>query len=88
MPLSRGKQADPNIKPWPYDPGRAKELLDEAGWIDTDGDGIRDKDGVAFSFKYSYATGRIVYEQLAKLFKDAAAQVGLTRLSIATMEGR
>ena len=43
-----GPQSDPNIKPWPYDPEKAKKLLDEAGWIDHDGDGIRDKDGVPF----------------------------------------
>ena len=39
-----------NIQPWPYDPEQAKKLLSEAGWVDTDGDGVRDKDGTAFRF--------------------------------------
>jgi peptide/nickel transport system substrate-binding protein len=30
-----------------YDPSGAAALLDDAGWVDSDGDGIRDKDGVS-----------------------------------------
>jgi len=33
-----------------YDPTRAVRLLDEAGWIDRDADGVRDKDGRALRF--------------------------------------
>jgi len=36
----------PDIEPWTYDPDAARQLLEEAGWTDTDGDGIReDADG-------------------------------------------
>lgn len=33
-----------------YDPTRATRILDEAGWIDRDADGVRDKDGRALRF--------------------------------------
>ncbi len=72
-----GRQNDPNVKPWPYDPERAKKLLDEAGWVDSDGDGIRDRDGAAFRFKYSYPAGSTTVERIAKLLKDSAEQVGI-----------
>ena len=35
-----------------YDPAKANSLLDEAGWIDTNGDGVRDKDGVELKLRY------------------------------------
>ena len=33
-----------------FDPAAAAKLLDEAGWLDTDKDGIRDKDGDQLRF--------------------------------------
>ena len=41
---------NPAVKMYPYDPDRAAQLLDEAGWVDSDGDGVRDKDGVPLRF--------------------------------------
>lgn len=72
-----GPQNDSSIESWPYDPEKAKELLDEAGWVDTNGNGIRDKDGVEFRFKYTIVSGVYIHEQMAKLVKDAAAKVGI-----------
>jgi len=72
-----GRQYDPNIEPWPYDMAKARELLDEAGWVDHDGDGIRDKDGVPFRFRYMIGSTIPLHEQIAKLLKDEAAKVGI-----------
>jgi len=72
-----GKQNDPNIKPWAYDLDKARELLNKAGWVDTDSDGIRDKNGKAFSFRISYPSGSITGERIVKLLKDDASKVGI-----------
>ncbi len=41
---------DAEVAQYEYDPGRAAELLDQAGWRDTDGDGVRDRDGRKLAF--------------------------------------
>jgi len=41
---------NPNVRTYAFDPVRARALLDEAGWRDTNGDGVRDKDGRRFPF--------------------------------------
>jgi len=48
---------DPNA----YNPERAAKLLDEAGWIDSDGDGIREKDGRKLELDF------VVYNSRAEL---------------------
>ncbi len=49
---------NPDLEPYPYDPDQAKQLLDAAGWKDSDGDGIRDKeiDGKKVDLKLRYIT--------------------------------
>jgi peptide/nickel transport system substrate-binding protein len=37
--------ANPGTVPYEYDMERAQDLLEAAGWTDSDGDGIRDRDG-------------------------------------------
>lgn len=73
----KGTQNDPNIKPWPYDPQRARQLLEQAGWVDSDGDGIREKNGVKFRFKFLFAAGDSLYTPLSTLLKDELAEVGV-----------
>ncbi|HEY4608252.1 MAG TPA: ABC transporter substrate-binding protein [Ilumatobacteraceae bacterium] len=42
----------PDGKAYKYDPAKAKALLDQAGWKDTNGDGVRDKDGNELKLRY------------------------------------
>jgi len=72
-----GPDNDPNIEPIAYDPQTSEQLLDRAGWRDTDGDGLRDKDGVPLRFKFMYSNSYALFERLAKLLKDEAAKVGV-----------
>lgn len=68
-----------------YDVDKAKEILADAGYQDTDGDGILDKDGVNLSFKvltYSYNDNCI---QLADMLQAELSQIGI-ELSIETQD--
>jgi peptide/nickel transport system substrate-binding protein len=67
---------DPSITPYPFDPEKAKALLDEAGWVDSNGDGVRDKDGVELNLTYGTTTRKIRQETQA-VIQQELADVGI-----------
>lgn len=60
-----------------FDPDRARELLEEAGWTDEDGDGIVEKDGTPLSFELMYTGGIALYNQLVPYMQEAWADIGV-----------
>jgi len=68
---------DKSIEPIPYDPAAARKLLEEAGWVDHDNDGIRDKDGVKFSFEFLIPGGSETGEKIATILKEELDGIGI-----------
>jgi peptide/nickel transport system substrate-binding protein len=61
-----------------YDPEKARSLLAEAGWTDTDGDGVVDKDGQSLSFELLYIAGSPTSDQIVAYMQDAWAEIGVS----------
>lgn len=69
--------ANNDIKPLAYDPALAKRLLAEAGWKDTDGDGILEKDGRPFQFRLITNHGNNVRQNVSVLVQRQLREVGI-----------
>ena len=52
----------------------AVELLEQSGWIDTDGDGIRDKDGQKLAFNLMYFAGDSMRQAVAMSVANQAKE--------------
>jgi peptide/nickel transport system substrate-binding protein len=66
-----------DIKPWPYDPVQAMKLLDEAGWIDADRDGVREKDGNKLEFELSFTVDVAEYVQMSNVYQEELERAGI-----------
>lgn len=66
-----------DLEPWPYDPERAKEMLAAAGWVDTDGDGVLDKDGMPFRFELRTNQGNDLREDIIVIVQGDLAKIGV-----------
>ncbi len=63
-------------EPLPYDPEQARALLGVAGWVDRDGDGVREKNGRPFRFTATVRQGDGIPE-LAVYVQEFFRQVGV-----------
>jgi len=84
---------------YPYDPDRAREMLEAAGWVEGDG-GVREKDGQRLSFDLYVRSESQNDIQYARLVKEMTAEIGvefkvqvvsvdrLTELTVQQVDGK
>ena len=68
---------NPNVARFPYDLKRAKALLAEAGWKDTDGDGVLDKRGEPFAFTIRTNQGNEERKKIAEIVQQRLKDIGV-----------
>jgi peptide/nickel transport system substrate-binding protein len=77
------------ITPYDYSPEKAQQLLSEAGWKDTDGDGILDKvingQKTPLKLTFTYNQGNSMRETVGLMFKEWLRQAGID-LEVRSME--
>ncbi|HMK34710.1 MAG TPA: peptide-binding protein [Desulfomonilaceae bacterium] len=66
-----------DVKKWDYNPDLARTLLEDAGWKDTDGDGIIDKDGKPFEFTIITNQGNDLRKNAAVIIQNYLKAVGI-----------
>lgn len=77
VPSTLGWIPAPDVAPYEYDLEQARLLLDAAGWTDSDGDGIRDKDGETLSFYVLVDRGNVIREQIGLVLQQSWQEVGM-----------
>jgi peptide/nickel transport system substrate-binding protein len=76
---------DRTVAGYPFDPARARKLLDEAGILDRDGDGVRELDGKPFTIAFLLTAGSKSLEPLVTMMQEDFAKSGV-KLEVAPTE--
>lgn len=74
------------IEPLPHDVPAAQALLAEAGWTDSDDDGVLDRDGRPFRFTLKTGAGNPRRDQACVLIQSQLKEAGI-EVSLEQMEG-
>jgi peptide/nickel transport system substrate-binding protein len=69
--------ANTDLNGYTYDPTKARKLLEEAGWVDTDDDGVLDKNGKPFEITLLTYTERAALPPTAEMIQSQLGEVGI-----------
>jgi peptide/nickel transport system substrate-binding protein len=67
-----------NVKIYNYNPQKARQLLSDAGWKDTKGTGILEKDGKPFIFEIVTNQGNDTRQKCAEIIQRQLKEIGIT----------
>lgn len=68
---------DSSLFSFDYNPSLAKQMLEDEGWKDNNGDGILEKDNKKFSFNIYSNTGNLIREYAATVIKNNLKEIGI-----------
>lgn len=67
----------PALDPLPHDPATAQRLLAEAGWTDSNGDGLLDKGGQPLRFNLTINSANRLHADIAQVMQQQLRQIGV-----------
>ncbi|HSU16872.1 ABC transporter substrate-binding protein [Longimicrobium sp.] len=74
---SKLREHSPDVRPIPYNVAQAGQLLQQAGWVDSNGDGIRDKGGQPLRLVIEYSSADPVRQDMLIAMQAMAKQAGI-----------
>ncbi|HXG59457.1 MAG TPA: ABC transporter substrate-binding protein [Thermoanaerobaculia bacterium] len=76
---------NPDVPPVPFDPAEARRILASVGWLDTNGDGVVDRNGKPFAFDLFIFSGSTTAAPFAQILQAELAKAGV-KMQIVTLE--
>ncbi len=76
-PVSASMAGHAGQEPYNYDPERASQLLADAGWSDSDGDGVVDKEGEPLQLRFLISNEYPKAQEVAEAVQQYLAEVGV-----------
>lgn len=88
----QGPQCAPDVTPFPFSISAAQALFADAGFLDGDGDGVRERGDTKLAFSFLVPTTSVRLNKVVPLFQEqarsAGVQVTIEPVDVATLNSR